>query len=409
MSEIEEQYPDSAISSWSGFVYQGKIALYHCLKLIHEGDVNFELQLDSTDDFAIYKGGVLSSAHQVKAKIGKYRSNYKEALEKSAKIELDRIKGSVRYFHISIPISDTSDYIDGNGEMVRFYSYGGEKHCGLADIESLTKLIITNICTDKKILLGDKLLSINYCLLSEKISSKALEIHKKIQADGDSERRAAYLNRITGQNILDELINNNPYNDADYYAIDLKFRLQEHLEDRLDQSLPGMSNLNYVRALKLYEHIHITPAHELRQLCQLMKPSERFNSLQKNDIRKYMGLIQAIVTEPVLDKVPHYLCNKSKFYIPTAIDLPEVEENIDCSQDIQSEMRSNEDLLELLYEYNNLIACRAKESFLVQTRYTVSTEFDKAEKQEESDSHITKMLCISILTKEDAEARLNDY
>ncbi|MEM9992892.1 MAG: ABC-three component system protein, partial [Acinetobacter pittii] len=266
-----------------------------------------------------------------------------------------------------------------------------------------------NICADKKIELSEKLLNTNYCLLSEKISSKAIEIHKKIQVDGDSERKAAYLNRIKGQSILDDLINNNPYNDTDYYAIDLKFRLKEHLEDRLDQSLPGMSNLKYARARKLYEYIHITPAHELKQLCQLMKPSERFNSLQKNDIRKYMGLIQAIVIEPVLDKVPHYLCTKSKFYIPTAIDLPEVEENLDCSQDIQSEMRSNEDLLELLYEYNNLIACRAKESFLVQTRYTASTDFDNTEKQEEADSHITKMLCISILTKEDAEARLNDY
>ncbi|KYQ81013.1 hypothetical protein AWW73_15000 [Acinetobacter lactucae] len=408
MSE-EEQYPDSAISSWSGFVYQGKIALYHCLKLIQDGDVDFELQLDSTDDFAVYKSGLLSSAHQVKAKIGKYRSSYKEALEKSAKIELDRIKGCIRYFHISIPISDTSDYMDSNGEIVKFYSYESEKYCSLADIEGLTKLVIANICADKKIELSEKLLNTNYCLLSEKISSKAIEIHKKIQVDGDSERKAAYLNRIKGQSILDDLINNNPYNDTDYYAIDLKFRLKEHLEDRLDQSLPGMSNLKYARARKLYEYIHITPAHELKQLCQLMKPSERFNSLQKNDIRKYMGLIQAIVIEPVLDKVPHYLCTKSKFYIPTAIDLPEVEENLDCSQDIQSEMRSNEDLLELLYEYNNLIACRAKESFLVQTRYTASTDFDNTEKQEEADSHITKMLCISILTKEDAEARLNDY
>lgn len=409
MSEVEERYPDSAISSWSGFVYQGKVALYHCLKLVHMGDVDFELQLDSTDDFAIYKGGVLSSAHQVKAKIGKYRSNYQEALEKSAKIELDRIKGSTRYFHISLSISDTSDYTDTNGEVVKFYSYGVEKHCSLADIEVLTKLIITNICAKNGIGLTEKLLHQNYCLLSEKISSKAIEIHKKIQLGGDSERRAAYLNRITGQNILDELINSNPYNDTDYYAMDLKLRLQEHLEDRLDQSLPGMSDLDYERARKLYDHIRITSMHEIKRLCQLMKPSVRFNSIQKPDIRKYTKLIQAILKEPVFDKVPHYVCNQNKFYIPTAIDLPDVEENLDCSQDIQSEMRSNEDLLELLYEYNNLIACRAKESFLVQTRYTVSTEFDKAEKQEESDSHITKMLCISILTKEDAEARLNDY
>jgi len=72
--EDDEKYPASAISSWSGFVYQGKIALYHSLKLIHDGDLDFELQLDSSDDFAIYKNEKLHTAHQVKAKISKYRS-----------------------------------------------------------------------------------------------------------------------------------------------------------------------------------------------------------------------------------------------------------------------------------------------------------------------------------------------
>lgn len=99
MSDEEaSKYPHSAISTWSGFVYQGKVALYHCLKLINEGYSGFELQLDSTDDFAIYKDGKLISAHQVKAKIGDYRSNYKEALEKSASLELDRVAGIKKVF-----------------------------------------------------------------------------------------------------------------------------------------------------------------------------------------------------------------------------------------------------------------------------------------------------------------------
>ena len=76
MSQQEETYPASAISSWSGFVYQGKVALYHSLKLILDGDFDFDLQLDSTDDFAIYRNGKLHTAHQVKAKVGKYRKNY---------------------------------------------------------------------------------------------------------------------------------------------------------------------------------------------------------------------------------------------------------------------------------------------------------------------------------------------
>ncbi|MQZ39149.1 hypothetical protein F4T96_13345 [Acinetobacter nosocomialis] len=51
--------PHSAISSWGGFLYQGKVALFHSLKLIVDGNFDgkvidtFELQLDSTDDFAM--------------------------------------------------------------------------------------------------------------------------------------------------------------------------------------------------------------------------------------------------------------------------------------------------------------------------------------------------------------------
>ncbi|MFS2196932.1 ABC-three component system protein [Pseudomonas sp. Pseusp3] len=405
----EKQYPHSAVSSWSGFVYQGKIALYHCLKLIHEGDVDFELQLDSTDDFAIYKSGTLVSAHQVKANIGKYRSNYSEALAKSAKIELDRVKGTTRYFHISIAISDTSDYKGDSGEVVEFYPYGDDKHCSLGSIEELTKSVITKICKTKAINLSEKLLNLNYCLLSEKISSKAIEIHKKIQVDGDTERRAAYSNRIFGQNILDDIINNNPYNDADYYAVDLKSRLHAHLEDRLEQSLPGMTDASYERARNLYEHIRVTQAHELKCLCQLMKPSERFTLIQKADIRKYTGLIQELTIDPILARLPHYLCKQHKFYIPTALDLPETEENIYCASDIRNEMSSNDDLLELLFEYNNLIAYRAKESFMIDTKYTVSSDFLGQDPHEKADSHIIKKLRISILTKEEAEARLNDH
>ncbi|ETZ12343.1 hypothetical protein AJ90_22965 [Vibrio parahaemolyticus M0605] len=124
MSQQEEKYPASAISSWSGFVYQGKVALYHSLKLILDDDLDFELQLDSSDDFAIYKAGKLHSAHQVKAKISKYRSGYAKALEQSTLIEYDKAKGTTRYFHVSVPLENTDDHIGNNGETVKFYATG---------------------------------------------------------------------------------------------------------------------------------------------------------------------------------------------------------------------------------------------------------------------------------------------
>lgn len=299
--EDDDKYPASAVSSWSGFVYQGKIALYHSLKIIHDGDLDFELQLDSSDDFAIYKNGKLHTAHQVKAKIGKYRNGYTKALEQSTLIEHDKIKGTTRYFHVSVPLNNTDDHRGASGEIVKFYRYGDNYYCGLGEIEGLTKELIKEICKKQHIIVSDNLINFNYCLLSEKISTKAIHNHKLNQVDGISENRAAYEGRIKASNILEDLLTENPYQNRDYYTVALKARLQTHLEERLDQALPTMSDATYERARCLCEHIRETPINELKALCQMMKPSERFQDVQTNDIRRYTKLIQAISVEPIFN------------------------------------------------------------------------------------------------------------
>lgn len=405
---MEREYPASAITTWSGFVYQGKIALYHCLKMINQGDADFELQLDSSDDFAIYRNGALASAHQVKAKIGKYRSGYVEALEKSAVIEFDRTKGISRYFHVSVQLDNTDNYTEKNGEIVQFYAYGSNKYCGLGEIEGLTKELIRQICNSKSITLSEDLLNYNYCLLSEKISSKSVAIHRLVQCDREKANKAAYENRVTAQSLLDDILTKNPYNSTEYYAVDLKARLYHHLEERLDQALPSMSDEMYARALRLFEHIRITDASELKTLCQLMKPSERFSSIQKADIRRYSGLIEAMNIEPILKQFPHYLDGEKTFYLPTALDLPLLDDCEGCTSDLLGEMESNENLLKLLFEYNNLIASRSMESFIIDTKYTHPDDLTDQEVKDRINSNITKSFCLSIMTKEDAEALLDD-
>lgn len=407
-SVTEESYPDSAVSSWSGFVYQGKVALYHCLCLINKGDTDFELQLDSSDDFAIYKNSALVSAHQVKAKIGRYRSGYVAALEKSSLIEFDRIKGVSRFFHVSIQLDDTSDYTGGNGELVKFYEYGSNKFCGLGEIEVLTKEIIEQICRSNSILLSTNLLDYNYCLLSEKISTKALEIHRLVQEDRVQANQAAYQSRITAQSIIDDILAQNPHEDVEYYAADLKSKLCSHLEDRLDQALPSLNDELYARSRRLFDYIREKKASELKTLCQLIKPSERFSSIQKADIRRYSGLIDSMNIEPILIQFPHYLDSDNKFYLPTALDLPELADEEGCTADLLGEMQSNGDLLNLLYEYNHLIASRSIQTFVVNTKYTRPDDLTNPDLIDRIDSKITKSLCLSIMTKADAEAKLND-
>ncbi|WP_176062788.1 ABC-three component system protein [Serratia marcescens] len=402
--EDDDKYPASAVSSWSGFVYQGKIALYHSLKIIHDGDLDFELQLDSSDDFAIYKNGKLHTTHQVKAKISKYRSGYIKALEQSTLIEHDKIKGITRYFHVSVPLDNTDDHRGASGETVKLYRYGDNYYCGLGEIEGLTKELIKEICNKQHITVSDNLINFNYCLLSEKISAQAIHNHKLNQVDGVSENRAAYEGRIKAKNILDDLLTENPYQNRDYYAVELKARLQNHLEERLDQALPTMSDATYERARCLCEHIRETHINELKALCQMMKPSERFQGVQTNDIRRYTKLIQAISVEPIFNHLPHYLDSENRFYVPTALDVDESEE---CEFDMIREMKNNGDLLRLLFEYNHLIASKAEASFTFNTKFTNSDDFDNKQTTENLESNITKSLCISVITKDDAEERLN--
>lgn len=401
----DEKYPASAISSWSGFVYQGKVALYHSLKLIYDGDLDFDLQLDSSDDFAIYKDGKLQTAHQVKAKISKYRSGYSTALEQSTLIEYDKTKGTPRYFHVSVQLDNTDDHKGASGETVKFYRYGGNFYCGLGEIEGLTKELIKKICEKKGITVSDNLINFNYCLLSEKISTKAIDNHKLNQVDGFSENKAAYDGRIEAKEILEDLLHQNPYQDRDYYAVELKAELLTYLEEILDQALPGMSDATYERARRLCEHIRETPINELKTLCQLIKPSERFQVVQTNDIRRYTKLIQVISVEPIFNHLPHYLDSENRFYVPTALD---VDENGECESDMIREMKKNGDLLRLLFEYNHLIASKAEASFTFNTKITNSDYFDNKLATEKLESNITKSLCISVITKDDAEGRLND-
>jgi len=405
---MERGYPATAITTWSGFVYQGKIALYHCLKMINQGDVEFELQLDSSDDFAIYKNGALTSAHQVKAKIGKYRSGYAEALEKSSAIEFDRTKGVSRYFHVSVQLDNADHYMGKNGELVQFYVYGSNKYCGLGEIEGFTKELIRQVCKSKSITLSEDLLNYNYCLLSEKISSKAVAIHRLVQNDREKANKAAYENRVTAQSLLGDILTKNPYNSTEYYAVDLKARLYSHLEEKLDKALPSMSDEMYARAQRLFEHIRITDVSDFKTLCQLMKPSERFSSIQMADIRRYSRLIEAMSLEPILKQFPHYLDGEKRFYLPTALDLPLLDDREGCTSDLLGEMESNEHLLKLLFEYNNLIASRSIDSFVIDTKYTHPDDLNNQEVKDRIDSNITKSFCLSIMTKEDAEARLND-
>lgn len=98
-----------ASSSWSGFNYQGKVAIYYALKKINEAPPdtdfsNYKLLLEATEDFEIIHNGIPVSYHQVKAYNSESYSKYSNALI-SLLLELYKTTEVKGYIHTWVSIN----------------------------------------------------------------------------------------------------------------------------------------------------------------------------------------------------------------------------------------------------------------------------------------------------------------
>lgn len=105
-----------ASPSWSGFNYQGKVALYYALRLINAEPVdadlsNYSLMLESTEDFEIRRDGDPVSFHQVKAYNSSSYSDYSDALF-GITLELYKQPGVIGRIHTWKFINSKPDFKD---------------------------------------------------------------------------------------------------------------------------------------------------------------------------------------------------------------------------------------------------------------------------------------------------------
>ncbi|EPR9359597.1 hypothetical protein RBI11_11125 [Acinetobacter baumannii] len=103
-----------ASSSWSGFNYQGKVAIYYVLKKINEAPLdtnflNYKLLLEATEDFEIIHNGISISYHQVKAYNSQSFSKYSNALI-SLLLELYKSTEVKGYIHTWLNINFKSKH-----------------------------------------------------------------------------------------------------------------------------------------------------------------------------------------------------------------------------------------------------------------------------------------------------------
>ncbi len=125
MAVAPQVFPHTAISTWSGFVYQGKLALYHCLRMMssdYEANRDLKLQLESQDDFAIFRHHQCLSMHQVKAYKDTRFSAYCDGI--TTQRDNARQRGTpLAYFHVARAVTNIPATFEADYGPVRFYTY----------------------------------------------------------------------------------------------------------------------------------------------------------------------------------------------------------------------------------------------------------------------------------------------
>ena len=174
----KKKKPNDAISSWSGFNYQGKSALLYVMQVINEKIKKGEsfstlsIELEKNEDFIIFDGDKPVSYHQVKALLSKRKlSGYRSALKKLIE-HRDNGGNTEATCHLisAIQISDWDSASNGYKNTVTLYMYKGKN----VDICAIPNLIREELAVYKSELNNE----IAYFELCNLIDEKVSEIHK---------------------------------------------------------------------------------------------------------------------------------------------------------------------------------------------------------------------------------------
>jgi hypothetical protein len=225
----------TAAATWSGFIYQGKIALYHVLKLLTTDTTSnaYHLQLDSLEDFAIVKEDLTPiSLHQVKAMKSTSYGEYKEAFDKLEKRKVEHPSNDA-YFHLAQKNTKTAVQIKALHPTIDIYKYNnGNHHCSLDEVNTYIENYISEYLNTNN--LGHFNNPINVSIfrnnLEALIFNQVIAIHaNNHQKDGLTINEGAYNFTIPLINFISELVKDPATTlDENYYLFVTKELLNQY-------------------------------------------------------------------------------------------------------------------------------------------------------------------------------------
>lgn len=374
MPEVDSDFigcPHSAITTWSGFIYQGKVAIYHVLHLLNELDDydGLVLQLDSLEDFSILNGAdKIISLHQVKAKKTQYYSGYEA--------DIIKLKGKAceyncnnTKFHLAREITDkTNQDIATSHSPVEIYNYGQNSWCAVDEIDQeiedrIKSLLVTLFPGDNCKVAGGYLRKARG-YLDQIILKKVLKIHRIVHDGVMSDCDAAYTQKVAFTEFVDILqkdLDQEGLNEKYYYylLLDYFFRYyQEYCIEHEDLSGDDLKKLS----LCMKEIASLSKEEMIQFISSIMPHREfKFNSLRdfKDNVFDKDGIQDEFLTilnelrQPELkpESYFHWHVEQSS-YSPTVINKGVSQAGNVCRGIIKNALSTD---LDIMFEGCNLI------------------------------------------------------
>ncbi|WP_108064347.1 ABC-three component system protein [Poseidonibacter lekithochrous] len=400
---------NTAISSWSGFVYQGKIAILYVLQEL--GNDSYTLQLDSLEDFAILNEiGVPVSLHQVKAKKSNYFNDYQEAFEK-LKEGGETIECRNLFFHLAQPINDKEILdIENEFDPVKVYSYDSVPYCEVNQINTKIEDIIISLQP-----LGRQ--SRDYATkvrkyLDNLVSEKLFEIHKIIHLNLLGEEDAAFQQRILFsdfKDILNKDLNQEDLGDS-YYLYQIKIDISRYYQDycveydleeevlkRMNNFITFFIDLDNSELINFIKNIMPHRTFKFESLSDY-----KDNSPQQTEIKYvFLYILHQIEKDPIyLNKCLIQWQKDGKIFAPTCINANQRDAVSVCDQIIKNGLSTD---LKLLYESHNLITDSINLNS-IKTSHIVRNNYQTGD---EDYLHIMKWNDVSLVKIDDIKGDIN--
>jgi hypothetical protein len=407
----------SAIPAWSGFVYQGKVALYHAIRLLVQEDSEADyLSVEHLDDFVIHdRVGNVLSLHQVKAMKSDKRYSYNSALHQASKVSERCNDGTVRWFHVSVELDDFSDRAADkiNGEYsVQFYKYH-DNRCYVETNSIDTKLneIVAQYLKLNELPSTTKLITHKLSELHVLLAGRVNLAHYRNQHEAMNKFEAAESIPIYFSEIKD-FLNSEVIHRDDHDAILYEFRntllkrtdlILGYLEEDVSINLNDICRCRYtVARMDLFT---------LSRLYYSKKPNQNkitLSGFSDNTVDDYLRIILKIVGVKTTQDLPHYFKKEFGSYLPTAmkfdffnqkLDVKQIQENVDG-------LRGNLEVQDLLYDYDNLVVHMESTPFLLSSESSPTSKFTDI--SESCRNRITKINNVRFVSLGDASSEIND-